>query len=279
MLSLRTLICVLVTAVMFSTQAIPSSAKRSQEDIAYGPHKRHHYDAYLPSPSDANGAAVVFLHGGGWRIGDKRNRGVWVAKSRHLNAQGVAFFSINTRLLPDANPLEQTRDLAAALSHIQQNAGVYGIAPDRIVLMGHSAGAHIAVLLSSDPTIGQGLGLIGWAGTVALDTAVYDTAAFMNADPSQFHRAAFGRDADFWDKTSPKARLRKIAAPFLIVCSTLRQGVCASSSEFAKRAHALGVQAEVVQVPLTHRQINVELGTSDRLTSEVDKFLRARLRY
>lgn len=275
----RTLVFIVAVVVVFPGLAMSSSAKRAHHDIVYGENEKQRYDAYLPARSAANGAAVVFLHGGAWRFGDKGGRGSWTGKTRHLNAQGVAFFSVNTRLLPDAGPFEQAQDLAAALGHIQRNAASYGIAADRIVLMGHSAGAHVAALLSADRRIGGRAVLRGWAGTVLLDTAVLDTVAFMSANPSWLHRNAFGADVDFWEMTSPMARLTPTAPPFLIVCSTARRGVCDSARGFAALAGDLGVAVKVLPVALSHRQINTGLGSRVGLTRDVDSFLRRHLQY
>ncbi|XUM24396.1 alpha/beta hydrolase fold domain-containing protein [Bradyrhizobium oligotrophicum S58] len=83
----------------------------------------------------------MFVHGGGWKRGDKRNA-TGAAKIEHLLAQGYAFALIDYRLVPAATVEQQAADVAAAVAWLRKNAGRLGIDPSRLVLMGHSAGAH-----------------------------------------------------------------------------------------------------------------------------------------
>ena len=118
------------------------------QEYAYGAHPKHRLDVH--APRGAEGAPViVMLHGGTWSKGNKRVPNVWLAKSRHYKSKGYVFVSVNTRLVPDADPLQQTRDLGRALAYVQANGQDWGGDPDRIVLMGHSSGAHVASLLAN----------------------------------------------------------------------------------------------------------------------------------
>ena len=263
--------CALLPSVAFA------QSEGTHLNIAYGAHRLQKYDAYLPSRSQQNGAAVVFLHGGGWRVGDKRNKAVWQAKSQHWTGQGLSFFSVNTRLLPDADPVGQLRDLADALAHIQAHADSYGIAPDRIVLMGHSAGGHLVGLLGATPSFARSRGAQPWRGTVVLDSAALNLEAKMAASPARLYKEAFGDDPAFWKKMSPLAQLESGAPPFLVVCSSNRRMVCPEARQFATAVKGKARGAEVLPVPLSHRDINLTLGQPGALTTLVDAFLHERL--
>ncbi len=94
-------------------------------------------DVYAP----ANGAdlpVMVWIHGGAWQFGDKSSV---QAKPQAFNDKGFVLVSVNYRLLPDAGYQEQAADIAKALRWVHDHITDYGGAPDRVFIMGHSAGA------------------------------------------------------------------------------------------------------------------------------------------
>jgi arylformamidase len=105
----------------------------------YGSETAHRLDFYR---ADAPGRAplVVFVHGGGWSRGDKRNA-TGFEKIRHLRERGYHFASIDYRLVPAATVEQQAGDVALALAWLRKEADALRIDATRIVLMGHSAGA------------------------------------------------------------------------------------------------------------------------------------------
>ena len=90
--------------------------------------------------------------------------------------QGYAFASINYRLVPAATVEEQAADVAAAVQAIVERADALGVDRHRIVLMGHSAGAHLVALVGTDPRYlkGAGLSFADIAGVIPIDGAAYD---------------------------------------------------------------------------------------------------------
>ena len=130
-----------------AAQATTSAAPAMQE-IAYGPDPAQRFDIYLPS--QVKGAPTIFyVHGGGWRRGDKSMRGLIEAKQKRWTAAGAIVISANYRMLPDTDPLEQARDIARAVAKAQDTVASLGGDPDGFVLMGHSAGAHLIGLLAA----------------------------------------------------------------------------------------------------------------------------------
>lgn len=261
-------------AALALAPALPARAAAAtlRRDIAYGPQALQRYDAYMPEAARA-APLVVFLHGGGWAFGDKANDNVWKEKSAHWAGRGIGFVSVNTRLLPQADPMQQAADLGRALAHVQQNAPAWGADPNRLVLMGHSAGAHLAALLGADPGLARRWGAQPWRATVALDSAVYDTARYMARRPSRIHTRAFGSSRAFWEEASPYARLGPGATPFLLVASSKRREAVSAARNFARAAKARKVEAEVLEVPYSHAAINAALGLPGPYTEAVDAFL------
>lgn len=90
---------------------------------------------------------VLFIHGGGWRQGDKSNVR---AQPEGFVSRGYLFASANYRLDPPVTPRDQGADVAAAVAWLHAHAADHGGDGDTIFLIGHSAGAHLAALVGTD---------------------------------------------------------------------------------------------------------------------------------
>lgn len=111
-------------------------------DIAYGPDERHRLDVYLPVGASGPAPVVIFLHGGGFIRGDKRDR---EAVGNYFSRHGVLAVVPNYRLGPRHQWPAGAEDVAAALTWARANVASYGGDRAHIVLAGESAGAaHIA---------------------------------------------------------------------------------------------------------------------------------------
>ena len=273
MLSRRAFVAGAMTAVALPRVAVAADSD-TRRDIGYGAHHQQRFDAYLPKQGRRLGGAIVFLHGGGWHRGDKRAAQVWRAKAAHWTGQGLAFFSVNTRLMPEADPLEQAEDLRRALAFVQTQSTTYGIDPTRLALMGHSAGGHIAALVAATPTKSLNLGGQPLAGTVVLDSAALDLEARMRGNPGRIYGRSFGTDPRYWRAASPLALAEDGIAPMLVVCASGRRGVCASARVFGEAVLAQSGSVTVFPVNKTHREINADLGRDNAMTQRVDRFLR-----
>ncbi|HGG05644.1 MAG TPA: alpha/beta hydrolase [Aliiroseovarius sp.] len=243
-------------------------------NIKYGRAIRQAYDVYLPDAPN-NAPVIVFVHGGAWAIGDKAHKNVWRDKHRHWGAKGFIFVSVNYRMVPVADPLEQARDVARAIAHIQANIGKLGGDAGKIAAMGHSAGAHLVSLLAADPKFAAEQGAAQWRGTVSLDTAAYDIEDIMTSSPSRLYRNAFGQDPALWRAASPMAQLSTGTSPFFLVCSTQRRNSCKASRTFASALARKGGKSGILALNKSHREINDDLGVDRAYTAAVDAFLRS----
>jgi arylformamidase len=146
----------------------------------------------LPAP------LILFVHGGGWSRGSKDNAtGRW--KVEHFPAAGYAFATTDYRLVPGATVEDEAADVAWALKALLDRAAVLGIDRSRVVLMGHSAGAHLVALVGTDERYlrSAGLSFGSIAGVIPIDGAAYDVPAQMADGPGimqQTYQAAFGTD-------------------------------------------------------------------------------------
>jgi acetyl esterase/lipase len=254
---------------------LPDGA-RVQRDLAYGDDPAQALDLYsLPGHAGPR-PIIVMVHGGAWAFGDKQYRGVVEAKARHWLPRGVLFVSVNYRMLPEQGVAGQAEDVARALAYVQRHARQWGGDPERITLMGHSAGAHLAALLSADPARAQRFGAQRWSATVALDSAALDVVAIMQRPHLGLYDRAFGTDPESWRQLSPLQQLTRQAVPVLAVCSTQRRDLpCAQAQAYAARARALGVDGVVLPQDLDHGDINKELGAEQNYTAAVDRFIAA----
>ena len=114
-------------------------------EYAYGSDALQKLD-FWPAASARPAPLVLFVHGGGWKRGDKKSA-TGMQKVEHLTNEGFAFASINYRLVPAATVEQQAADVSAAVAWHRSHAARLGIDASRIVLMGHSAGAHLVALV------------------------------------------------------------------------------------------------------------------------------------
>ena len=274
------------------TEPVPlPDGVRVLRDVSYGADPRQRLDVYLPPPSIpvshvphiaasaapalSSAPTIVMVHGGAWMVGDKAAGAVIENKVARWVTRGAVLVSVNYRLLPQADPLEQARDVARALAHVQALALDGSLPRQRLVLMGHSAGAHLVALLAASESLVVGQGASPWLATVLLDSAALDVPRIMEAPHARFYDRAFGRDPAAWPAFSPYHQLKRGGAPVLAVCSTGRADSCRQAQGFVAGAVARGTRAEVYEVSLSHRDINAQLGSEPALTRRVESFMAA----
>ena len=249
---------------------------------AYGADPLQKFDFWHPADSPA-APLVVFVHGGGWKRGDKRNA-TGMEKVGHFTGEGYAVASLNYRLVPAATVEQQVADIAAALAWLRANAQKLGIDPARVVLMGHSAGAHLVALPGTDPHYleAAGLSLKDLRGVIALDGACYDVARQI-AEGGNFMRGtylqAFGDDPVRQRALSPTFQAALPNAPAFLIAHVDRADGKAQSEALAAALVQAGTAAEVDSFAgkglRGHMEINRELGAADYpATAIVDAWLR-----
>jgi arylformamidase len=252
---------------------LPAGARLVQ-NVAYGADSAQRFDVYIP-PNARNAPVIFMVHGGGWSRGDKAASNVVQNKINHFLPMGYIFISTNYRMVPQVGVMTEAEDVARALAYVQQHAAEWGGDSSRLVVMGHSAGAHLVALMTSAPSIWQGAGARPWLGTVALDSAAYNVVTIMESQHYPFYDRVFGDDQQLWQAVSPTLQLRSAPPPMLLVCSSLRSNSCDQASAFADKAQSLGGHVKVVPVELKHSEVNMDVGSSAPITSEIDAFLHS----
>jgi len=240
-----------------------AAARSPDLEVRYGEHPRQAADLYLPDIECLQPAAplAVFIHGGAWRIGDRR----YVAhKVEWFKESGWAFASLGYRVLRDAPVEEQARDLAEGLRTLRAEAAKLGIDTDRIVLVGHSAGAHLAALLASDQRL-LADDLAAVRAVILLDGAGYDIDRQVRESGPVLRRlftGVFGEDLERQRALSPVTHVGDVDAPlWLIVHDGNRFDAVSQSAALELALRAAGREVQRVGIPGNHRSINVDFGT------------------
>ena len=140
------------SGIMLSAANLVERNTAPSFEVTYGENSRQRYDVYraldsLGKPLAGKQPVVLFVHGGSWASGSKRLY-AWMGQS--LAKQGVLAIVINYGLMPDRRFPGFVEDAAAAVAHARSRLSEWGGDTTRFVLMGHSAGAHIAALVAFD---------------------------------------------------------------------------------------------------------------------------------
>jgi arylformamidase len=272
---------ILLPFLLVAGPALAQSAPPPR-DIAYGKAALQSFDFYKAARPDA--PLVVFVHGGGWKRGDKGNA-TGAEKIAHFTGRGYAFASVNYRLVPGATVEQQAQDVADALGYIASHARELGVDPKRIVVMGHSAGAHLAALIATDPTYLQkaGWGLDKLAGVVLLDGAAYDVPAQMADGPRVMggtYEAAFGSAPARQRALSPTLQAASPNARDFLILHVQREDGTRQSEALGRALTAAGARVKVQGFDgrglRGHMEINRRLGDPDYpATAVVDQWVDA----
>ncbi len=138
-----------------------------QSGIRFGPEVRHALDVYVPKQATGPLPIVVFFYGGSWRVGERAN---YLFAAGALASRGYVAIVPDYRLFPDVRFPAFVEDGAKAVRWVLDHVADFGGDPDRLFLMGHSAGAHIAAMLTLDESYlaAEGVPVNSIRGMIAL---------------------------------------------------------------------------------------------------------------
>lgn len=247
---------------------------------AYGSDPLQKLDFWPGAGRDA--PLVIFVHGGGWKRGDKRNA-TGTDKVTHYTGLGYAFASLNYRLVPAARVEDQATDVANAIAWLKDNASRLGFDGRRVVLMGHSAGAHLSALVGTDPRYlrAAGLDVDDLDGVIPLDGAAYDVPKQMK-DGGKFmqdtYLQAFGSNLARQRDLSPTFQAGAPNAPAFLILHIKRKDGSEQSRALGRALERAGADVEVQGFEgrglKGHADINRKLGDpAYPATPVVDRWL------
>jgi acetyl esterase/lipase len=255
-------------------------------------------DLYLPA-AEAPAPVVVFLHGGGWRLGSRHSagpayRGADPPPFEQLARAGMAVASVDYRLSAEAVWPTQLHDAKAAVRWLRSRAAELGVDPDRIASWGESAGGHLAELLgltTDDAALEGGVGVTGPSSRVAAVAAWYapsDIAAVATdtgadpADPETREAQLLGAPAqsvpDVAAQASPITHVSAAAPPFLLLHGHADRFVpCVQSERLHEALSAVGADVDLYTYEGAD---HMWLGAPEAATDALDRtvaFLRRHL--
>lgn len=249
--------------------------------------RKRRLDFYVPK---GNGWPVfIFVHGGGWRSGDKGLKfggaDPYGNIGRFYAARGIGVAVINYRLQPTVTWREQILDVARAMTWVQRHAGDYGADKHAVFLFGHSSGAYLAArtALDRELLLKLGLGPGSLCGVIAVSGAPYDIADEktyeLGTDPVLFARPFQSDDGEERWKydASPLYFVAPGAPPFLLLHGRWEtRGLKRQNQLMHEALRKAGVSSRLVATPWDgHFLIVASLSHPDREASaEVLEFTR-----
>ncbi len=264
----------LLVSVALLSQAQAQDVKRN---IPYANPalERQVLDVY--SPREAKNLPVVYwIHGGGWQTGDKSSV---QRKPKAFTEKGFIFVSTNYRLLPSVDMGTIIRDIAKSIHWVHDHIAEYGGDPNRLFVMGHSAGAQLAALICIDDRYlkAEGLSLTIIKGCVPVDGDTYDVPAIIETAETRRrvhglpqakygHREKFGYDPAKHRDFSAVTHVAKDKGipPFLILHVAEHPDTSAQAQRLANALKEADVSVTVFGGrETTHNKINADLGLPD----------------
>lgn len=266
-----------ITTILLSAASALAAGPKEHHDLPYTDPQSERQTLDIYSPPEGGGHPVVFwIHGGGWQTGDKSQVKL---KPQAFVERGFVFVSTNYRLLPQVDMQTIFRDVAKALGWVHKHISEYGGDPTRILVMGHSAGAQLAALISIDDRYlkAEGVPLNALKGCVPVDGDTYDVPAIIETAETRRrvhgqpqakfgHREKFGNDPAKHRDYSAVTHVAKGKGipPFLVL-------YVADHPDNAAQAQRLGDVLKEAAIPVrlfgghetNHNRLNDNLGLPD----------------
>lgn len=235
----------------------------------------HQMDAFLPNGTGPF-PAIIYIHGGGWVAG---NRSDFTAIASLYALRGIAGFSIDYTLSTPYNNSawpQNLKDVIAAIEFVRENAAVYHIDPEKIAVLGSSAGAHLASLagtVSGDepflelqnlqaPVKHQICLVINYDGVTDLEYVGqhYNQSLIYDILTSAFGNQTFEQNPDLWRQASPATYIAADDPAFVFVHGINDTVVPLSVAEsFNTKLQNAGVKTHFIQVNGDHDVITSEV--------------------
>ncbi|MBW4551490.1 MAG: alpha/beta hydrolase [Aphanocapsa sp. GSE-SYN-MK-11-07L] len=250
-------------------RGIPAAKIRQTTGIEFARPDRVPLRLNLYQPAQVGSyPALVVVHGGAWQSGHPSDN---EAFSRYLAARGYVVVAIGYRYAPRFQFPAQLEDLQAALVHLQQRAAEYEIDPDRMAIMGRSAGSQLAMLAGYQPSPFQFKAVIGYYGPVDLKVGYYDLPSPDPIDIRAVLRSYLGgtpqQVGDRYQQASPWQFVTRSLPPTLLVYGDRDHLVEAKFGRaMSERLQASGNRAVYLEIPWAdHAFDSIFNGVSNQL--------------
>jgi acetyl esterase/lipase len=250
-----------------------------EKDVAFHPRMSPRLDVYSP-PSGTGHPVLFFVHGGSWQDYDKE---LFAPVAMKLLPEEIVVVIPNYTLYPDAGYEQMAGEVAAALSWTLERIDQYGGDPQRVVVAGHSAGAHLAALAIMDPRFlaayGRGhaevCGFVGMSGVYDVQ-AEYDHWLARGTFPRVIVEVMGGEEN--FRQASPLRHVRRDLPPVLLIHGEKDETVpLGIATEFHAALQAVGATSDLeVYAGLGHADLLFAALSQEhpRLVTDVASFVR-----
>ncbi len=270
-----------------------SAQVRLHKNLVYAAYGYRHLSLDICSPADTTGSpfpVIMLIHGGGWRSGDRSQE---LPMAEALAERGYAAVTVEYRLSAEARYPAGVHDLKTALRWIRAHAAEYRLHPDRIAVMGGSAGGTLAGLLGTTAGMPEFDGNGAYPAQSTAVQAIIDMDGVLDfadsaesgkdTDPAKpsagklWFGASFKDNPDIWRQASPVRWVSRQTPPLLVINSSVPR-FRGGRDAMVTRLRAFGIPAEIHEFPdaphpfwLMHPWFS---GVRDRVVAFLDRVLK-----
>jgi acetyl esterase/lipase len=261
--------------LLLSSCAFKSVTK--SKDITYNAEHKLQLDIYSPKKTSRPKEVFVFIHGGRWNSGRKEQ---YKFLGDRMARKGVVTVVMDYRLSPLIAYRGMTADVASALKWVKENITSYGGDSNKIFVSGHSAGGHLAAMVSADNSYFDSLKIPNpIRGTILIDAFGLDMFKFLSNDKyekDKTYYAMFTSTPQTWKDGSPIYKLREGMGPFLIyVGGKTYPSITESNNDFLSAIKKYQPDTQLITVKNKKHvaMISQFLNTGNRAYKEIIKFM------
>lgn len=240
-------------------------------------------DLYLPKESDEPKPGLIFIHGGAWQKGKRSDYAFYCVK---FAEKGYAVATITYRLSGVAPFPAALEDSKCAVRWMRANAEKYGIDPDRIGVVGGSAGAHLSMMVGYTPGLMEGEGghadqssavqlVVDIYGPVDLTT---ESAKKAGSVKKFLQNKTYDEAPELYVQASPLTHLTKDAPPTLILHGTIDETVEIEQADMLDaKLKELGVPYHYEKFPGWPHTMDLAQSVNDRCVYVMEQFFQKHL--
>lgn len=204
-------------------------------------------DIYLPDENTKE-QCIFFIHGGGWHAGSKAQ---WTEVAKYFCAQGYVCCSTGYRLAPQFKHPCQLEDVNLAIEYIMQRAEEFGFSQKKIILVGSSAGGHLAAMLGVS-SLAKPQGVVCYCPVTMVGNIAED--AWLEDRVPNFAEEFIGKNEmeapELYREASPYEKVKGGEPPFLFIHGDNDNTVPLTQSlKMNERLHEFGVLSKVQILP------------------------------
>lgn len=271
-----------------------------QSNIQYdapSANKDNKLDIYYQKNNGTNKPVIVMIHGGAWLVGDKATSSVVKNKAEFfVNKEDYIFVSINYRMEKNNIHPQEVSDVSYAIKWVYENINKYGGDKNNLIVMGHSAGAHLATLVTTNHKYLNNVNVPvkSIKGVVSLDTGGFDLPYLLRSETikndigrgvknklildriqNTYEMAWKNYSINDLNDASPINFVNRNVPATLLIESSKDKAHQLAADRFQKVLLNNGVSVDRKEYHYSHEEINDNLGlTEDPITKDVDDFIK-----